>query len=274
MKPGTNRCVILSCLAAIGIGAAIIAVAQSSLADFGITEARLKPGIVGALVDGHLPLYPSKKAYSAAPVAVRVAFVEKASGWLKAYTESPTFKADYEKQRAAARPAPQGSKGTPDEQFAKSLEEQRKAIAEMKANVASMPADMQKQMEPAIKQAEAAMQKTAADPQMVAMMKQGFSQQATSDQESYQRRVAEYDARYPADTRILIAKRLQDFLDMSKDVDFDTKLIPGGGGRMRFVDPKYEAKPDQWKLCYRAGKEPVEAARAFATDWLRQLKTK
>jgi len=273
MKPRTIRFAVLSCLIAIGIGTGII-VAQSSLADFGITESRLKPAIVGSLVYGHLPLYPSKKAYSAAPVTVRVAFVKNALSWIKAYTESATFTADYEKQRAAAKPAPAGSKGTPDEQFAKSLEEQKKAIAEMKANVARMSPDMQKQMQPAIQQAEAAMQKTATDPQMVAMMKQGFAQQTASDQESYKRSVAEYEAKYPADSRTLIAKRLQEFLDTSKDVDFNARLVQGRGGRMRFADPAYESKPDDWKLCYRAGKEPVEAARAFAVDWLRQLKTR
>ena len=40
---------------------------------------------------------------------------------------------------------------------------------------------------------------------------------------------------------------------------------------MRFADNSLESKPEQWKLYYRAGKEPVEAARAFASDWLRQL---
>ena len=30
---------------------------------------------------------------------------------------------------------------------------------------------------------------------------------------------------------------------------------------MKFADPKLEAKTSLWKMCYRAGKEPVEAAR-------------
>jgi hypothetical protein len=46
------------------------------------------------------------------------------------------------------------------------------------------------------------------------------------------------------------------------------------GGTMRFADPRFESKPDQWKLCYRAGREPVEAARAFAAEWLRLLAVK
>jgi len=40
---------------------------------------------------------------------------------------------------------------------------------------------------------------------------------------------------------------------------------------MKFADPSFEAKSRFWKLCYRAGKEPVETARALAQEWLRQL---
>lgn len=38
-----------------------------------------------------------------------------------------------------------------------------------------------------------------------------------------------------------------------------------------FADPAYERKSPEWKRCYRAGKQPVDAARTFATTWLRQL---
>jgi hypothetical protein len=57
---------------------------------------------------------------------------------------------------------------------------------------------------------------------------------------------------------------------MSKDVAFDAKLV-SAGQIMRFADSKVESELDVWKLCYRAVKEPVDAALAFATDWLRQL---
>ncbi len=43
------------------------------------------------------------------------------------------------------------------------------------------------------------------------------------------------------------------------------------GTRMRFEDPLLEKKPGEWKLCYRAGREAVAAARAAATAWLATL---
>jgi hypothetical protein len=64
----------------------------------------------------------------------------------------------------------------------------------------------------------------------------------------------------------MVKQRLQEFLDISKTVDFDAELQ----GSM-FKNPAYERKSAQWKMCYRAGKEVVEAAREEADKWLKEL---
>jgi len=260
--------VLLSTLLA--AGTAVLA-AQSTLSDFGVSEAELKSQLADILVNGRIPFYPNKKVYQAASPALRAAFVKNALGWVKAYTESSAFKADYNFHRDQAKPAPPVSKGTPDAQFAKYLSDQRQSLEEMKKNVAKMTPDMQKQMADAVKQMEEGIQRTSSDPQISAMMKQGFANEAESDKKDYQERLAKHEQEFPADPRVAIASRLRQFLELSKDIPFDAKLVPAGGGKMKFADARYEAKSDDWKLCYRAGKEPVEAARAFAADWLRQI---
>jgi hypothetical protein len=55
---------------------------------------------------------------------------------------------------------------------------------------------------------------------------------------------------------------------------WNAKLVPGYGGKMKFADPQLESKSSEWKMCFRAGKEPVDAARAFAAEWLNQLAKK
>lgn len=77
---------------------------------------------------------------------------------------------------------------------------------------------------------------------------------------------AEDEKKYPSDPREMIRKRLQEFLDLSATVDFDATTVSG-----RFENPAYEAKSNQWKMCYRAGKPVVEAARAEAQAWLGEL---
>jgi len=57
-------------------------------------------------------------------------------------------------------------------------------------------------------------------------------------------------------------------------VDFGAKLVPCKNSRQQhtcFADPTHEKKPQEWKRCYRAGKQPVEAARALARNWLREI---
>src|SRR5208337_1972091 len=169
----------LLALAVVAVGTAIVA-AQSSLADFGINENQLKSRMARAVVDGYIPMYPNAKLFHAATPAVRAAFVKNALGWMKTYAESAAFQADYDKQRAAAKPTPPKPKGTPDEQFAKYLADQRQSVVEMKKSVAQMSPDMQKQLQGTVQQMEANVDKMAKDPQMSAMMKQGFAQEAES----------------------------------------------------------------------------------------------
>ncbi|WP_315819271.1 hypothetical protein [Paraflavitalea speifideaquila] len=77
---------------------------------------------------------------------------------------------------------------------------------------------------------------------------------------------AEDEKRFPANAHELIKQRLKEFLDIAATVDFDASL----NGSM-FANPEYEAKSGQWKMCYRAGKEVVTAAREEAQAWLKEL---
>lgn len=53
-------------------------------------------------------------------------------------------------------------------------------------------------------------------------------------------------------------------------MDFAAPLVERDGA-MRFADASYERKPPEWKRCYRAGKEAVDAARSAATAWLKEV---
>jgi hypothetical protein len=76
----------------------------------------------------------------------------------------------------------------------------------------------------------------------------------------------ENDSRYPSDPQKLVKKRLEEFLEVSGSVNFDARLSGNG-----FVDAEYQNKSDQWKMCFRAGREVVNAAREEAKVWLGEL---
>lgn len=73
------------------------------------------------------------------------------------------------------------------------------------------------------------------------------------------------------DPKKVLTARLTDFLNQSKGVDFaaQTKEM---NGRKKFVNGAYEGKSDVWKFCYRMGATPTNTARAFAQQWLAELK--
>jgi hypothetical protein len=81
---------------------------------------------------------------------------------------------------------------------------------------------------------------------------------------------AEFEKNFPPQPRQLIAKQLQRFLDLSASVDFSATL-EFRQGRHRFVNPEYEAKPAEWKLIFRAGKETVDAVRLEVKNWLAEI---
>ncbi len=252
---------------------AAILVAQGALAGLGLDEARTQKDVLYAVADGRPNYYPAVKAFKAATPAVRVTLVKGLLAWTKTYTESAAFKAAYDRQRQSDVPTPPKFKGTVDDELAAQRAEQRKSIDDAKKNLAQLPAEMRPQMEATIKQMEEMFDKNNKDPQMQALLRQGVEMQRAERQKSYEQDVRTHEKRYPADPRALIARRLQEFLDVSKDVDYGAKLVPAGA-RQRFADPRYEQKPDQWKLCYRAGKDVTDAARQFAQAWLSELAVK
>jgi len=247
-----------------------IVLAQGALAGLGVGDAAGRQIVDDWLGSGNLNLSPAAKAFKAATPASRAALVKSAVAWAKSYTESPGFKAEYEKNRQADRPSPPEVKGTVDDELARQAAERKKGIDEMRKSLGQMSPEMRKAMEAGIKEAEAANRKLESDPQMVAMFRQGVEAQRAEDQEAYKGRLAAFERRWPADPKSLVARRLQEFLDISKDVDFDAKLVPAGK-LMRFADPRYEEKPPTWKLCFRSGREAVAAAREAAQGWLKAI---
>jgi hypothetical protein len=254
--------------------AAAKAAAQTVMSSIGASEDEVKRQVVSVLTSNRTPVYLAAKAFKAADSSLRVKIVGGTMAWIKAYVESPAFKADYDKQREAAKPAPLKPKESIDAELAKQKADRQKSLAESRKNLDKMTPEMRKTMEATIKQMEETFAKQDADPRMAVMMRQSLEAQRAAEVKSYQERVAQYEKKFPADPKVLIAQRLQWFMDLSKDVDYDAKLYAGERGKMKFVNSAYETKPEGWKLCYRAGRPSVEAARTFAASWLKAIQGK
>ena len=235
------------------------------LSDLKISKKDAASETVSSLTGGHVNTWRVRSVFKNASPAVRTALVEQTLIWTKAYVNSAQFAKDYAAYREQAKPQPPERTMTVDEELAKRRKERDADLAESKKRIAEMPAEYRKMAEDGYKAAAEAM-KQMDTPEFRKMERQGIEMQRKQEDQNHREQLARWEEEYPENPKELVKKRLEQFLEATEDVDFDAKL----NGR-KFAIAQYERKPQEWKLAYRAGKEPVERARAFAEQWLKEM---
>lgn len=223
--------------------------------------------VFDSIFGGHYAYGVPLAAFRALPPARQVEVVNGLGSFIRGYVESAAFKARYAEAWKAHQPRPPQPARPGAEMVAEQLKQIDSQIAESEANLKKAPADqreMYQSMIAGLKQAREAM---AGQESMYDMAEKMRFEGETRE---YQEKLEGPNA-LPEDPGRLVARRLQEFLDLTASVDFNAKLTTGPGMK-RFVDRTFESKPTEWKMCFRAGKPAVDAARAFAGSWLKQIK--
>jgi hypothetical protein len=93
--------------------------------------------------------------------------------------------------------------------------------------------------------------------------------------DEYKEKAEKYTADYAywktiQNPNVLIKQRLNRFLEISSDVDFNAQL-KAANGLKKFVNEEYEQKDAVWRRCFRAGKPAVDVARSITQEWLKEL---
>lgn len=198
----------------------------------------------------------------------RVKVVQAWGREAKAYAASSAFRDRYAAWRKAQIREPEGPQSAAQwkAQQQTAQAEQQANLRKLEAQIASMPREVQAQMRETLAQMKrelaAAPELSDADYEAVATL---GAQQAKADAA---RREAEAP---PADPKVKLRAALKAFLSATEGVDYGAAIQVQNGRRV-FADRALEAKPAPWKMAFRAGKEPAEAARAFARAWLAELK--
>jgi uncharacterized lipoprotein YmbA len=212
------------------------------------------------------PFETPAKLKALAP-AERVAVVNALGAIAKVWVDTPEFKAAYKQKYEASLPdelkPPRTAKQIADGMRA----DMKKNLVEIDEALKGLSGDLRKQME------AAAIQMRASLKEQEAMVDAMAAQQAQEEKQRYEEaknRPPDPDAT-PADPRVGLKRGLKGFLDVTTGVDYAAALKPASGRKV-FASPAFEQKPKEWKLCFRAGKDACEAARAFATSWLAELK--
>ena len=212
------------------------------------------------------------KSYAAGD---RAALVPLVGNYLKEVTSSPDFIKRYNEYRDKQKPKEPEKPKTMAQMKDEQRESFKKAIKDMEETKKKMPKDQQAMFDETIKSYQEQL-KEIDDPNnpmfskdMENMYQQGYQQQMTE----YNSKLPEWNKEYPANNpKPMIKKWISSFLEKTANVDYSAKTATDQYGKEMFVNPKYEQKDYLWKMSYRAGKQPMDAARSFAQNWLNELK--
>lgn len=245
--------------------------ASSPWSQLGITESKAIENIRQSFLEGYLYSYGASSAKSIA-VGDRAAVTLDVLNYTKLYVNSTAYIKAYEESRRAATPVQPSPPRTKEQIKQEKIAELDKAIAQGEQSMKTLPKDLLesfKEVQQMLKDQKADYENP--DSEMLSLLVTSENYSYTAATGRYEQEIEKWKKEYPADYKDMIKARLERFLQITSDVDFNAALKEEYRVK-KFVNPAYENKPAEWKMAYRAGKPAVDAARTFAKAWLAELK--
>jgi hypothetical protein len=240
------------------------------LKQLGINQQEANSKITGSLLSGSLDHYGIRNLKNIV-FSDRAGVVKDIAGYAKQYANSAAFKKEYAALRESNKPAPAKKVETPEEMRASMIKMANEFVQTAEETLKKTGPDMKKIFEQNLEAAKKNL-KDVRDPanRTIKMYEKNYEALKTLMQQSYENSIKDWEARYPANHLLFIKVKLQAFLDATSDIDFNAQLKEKGGIKY-FVNPDHERKENRWKMAFRAGKEAVEAGRAFAEQWIAEI---
>lgn len=237
----------------------------------GTTEKEGKLSIAQSFRQGYLFTYSAKNAKNIA-VGNRAAVATDLLNYAKLFVNSPAFINDYQKFREDARPSlpePMKTKERIRADYIKSTEDGIHNVEKVIA--VTSDAGVKKALnDNLVLQKKQLEEYKSPGNKMIEMAWEGEQNNFKFRNDEYQRSVKQWEVEYPEKSSQLVKLRLEKFLEITKDIDYNAGLTERNGKKY-FINPKYESKSAHWKMAFRAGKEVTETARQFAHQWLKEL---
>lgn len=241
------------------------------LVQLGITKAEADKKITASILGGFLDAYGIKSAKNLA-TNDKIGIAKDLLGYTKKQLSSAAFLKSYQDERSQRKPVMREIE-KPEETNKKTVEQYKESIKNIEGMIASTnDPSTKKTFEDLLKQSKASLA-DAQNPnsKINQILKESYQQQVVSAKQDYDRDMTEWNNQYPANEKLFIKRRLTQFLEETKEIDFSAELIEKNGKKY-FKNSAYESKGKRWKMAFRAGKEVVENTRQFVEQWIAELK--
>jgi hypothetical protein len=261
----------LAIAGALNLSFTVARVPSNIWTQLGISETRGLDNIRRSFLEGYLYTYGASAAKKIA-LGDRVAVANDLMSYSKSYVSSSAFRELYQQTRTLNKPAQPAAPKSKAEIQATQIATLEKSIAETEKSRKAMPADMQDAMKDVQKMLREQVEDFKnPDSEMLGFLVDAEKYNHQTAMQQFEASVQAWQQNYPEDHRQMIRARLEKFLTVTGDVDYNAALHDEYGLK-KFNNATYERKPDEWKMAFRAGKPVVDAARSFATARLTELK--
>lgn len=240
------------------------------LKQLGVSQQAADEKIANSILGGYIDSYGIRNVKNIA-LGNRKAVTLDLLSYIKKHTVSAAFVNEYNQMRARYKPdeyIPQ----TPEAMRSEMIANVKDAVINSEEMLRKSDPSFKAIFEKNVEDSKKAL-KDAEDPNNKHYLaySRNYPQAVKDFKASYERAIADWNAKYPPNQLMFVKKRLEEFLTVTKDIDFAAELFEKNGKKI-FVNSDYERKDSRWKMAFRAGKEVVEPARDFVQKWISEIK--
>jgi hypothetical protein len=236
----------------------------------GITKTAADQKITNSVLGGSLDAYGLKNVRNIV-TGNRGDIAKDLLVYTKSYLTSPAFTKEYQTLKENNKPSKDVIK-TPAEVKSEYIASIKKMISDSEKGLKTANSTMKPVYEKMLAEGNKQLKDAESpDNKYFTTYEKNYPQMLKDLDTRHEAMIKEWESVYPADANQFIKRRLEEFLKVTSDIDFNAELVTKNGKKV-FVNPAYEDKDSRWKMAFRAGKEVVEPARAFVQQWVREIK--
>jgi hypothetical protein len=236
----------------------------------GITKTAADEKISNSILGGSLDAYGLKNARNIL-TGNRGQIAKDLLVYTKNHLSSPAFIKEYETLKQNNKPKKDEVK-TPAEVKSEYIASIKKMITDGENGLKTADKNMKPVFENIVAEGKKQLkQAESPDNAYFTTYEKNYPQILKDIETRHQNLLEDWESVYPSDPNQFIKRRLEEFLKVTADIDYNAELITKNGKKV-FANREYENKDGRWKMAFRAGKDVVEPSRAFVQQWLAEIK--